>query len=73
MTGAKVPFRLERFNIVTDQWEIFYTYRRSAADSFLDDSSPEVYRSVGYIPNPESNWVDDYCNRGFTVAQYPNT
>lgn len=71
MANNKVPFRLERFNLVTDEWEIFYTSNKSHADHFLDNSPSDKYTSVGYITNPATDWLHNYRNWvGVFVPKY---
>lgn len=60
MANNKIPFRLERFNKVTDDWEVFYTKSLKLAKHFLDDSPSDVYTSVGYLENPPSDWLSTY-------------
>lgn len=64
------PYRLERFNKETDEWETFWTHYRSMADQFLIDSDDAMYTSIGYISNPAIGWVAEYMERGFTVPHY---
>lgn len=69
-TCPTTPFRLERFNLAKDAWEIFYTHHRSVADRFLDESNVELYRSVGYVANPSEDWVDSFAAMHINMSEY---
>lgn len=60
MANNKVPYRLERFNKNSDEWEVFYTHSLTMAKRFLDDSPSDVFTSVGYLENPPSDWLHTF-------------
>lgn len=62
MANNKTPFRLERFNKVNDEWEIFHTTNHARANHFLDNSPSDIYVSVGYVENPATDWLHTYRN-----------
>ncbi len=67
---SKIPYRLERYNRETESWEIFWTKSKDIADSFLNETDLKLYTGVGYIENPEEDWIQTYSAMSYSIYHY---